>query len=52
MTADEIEALIEQRNEAKANRDFELADAIRDRLKDAGIAIQDGRDGTSWRRGA
>jgi len=42
--------LIEKRNAAKAARDFETADAIRDQLSDAGVTIQDGRDGTSWRR--
>jgi cysteinyl-tRNA synthetase len=52
MPADEIEALIEQRNAAKAERDFNRADAIRDQLRDAGVTIQDGRDGTSWRRGS
>ena len=51
MPVAEIEALIEQRNAAKAERDFERADAIRDQLRDAGVAIQDGRDGTTWRRG-
>jgi len=50
LPADEIEALIEQRNAAKAERDFERADAIRDQLKDAGVSIQDGREGTTWRR--
>jgi len=50
LEAGEIEALIERRNVAKANRDFEAADAIRKQLLDAGISIQDGRDGTSWRR--
>jgi len=50
LSADEIEALIEQRNTAKANRNFEAADAIRDQLSDAGVTIQDSRDGTSWRR--
>ncbi len=50
MPVAEIETLIEQRNAAKAERDFERADAIRDRLREAGIAIQDGRDGTTWRR--
>ncbi|NNC57344.1 MAG: cysteine--tRNA ligase [Woeseiaceae bacterium] len=52
MTADEIEALIEQRNAAKAERDFQRADAIRDQLHEAGVTIQDGRDGTTWRRGS
>ena len=46
----EIEALIEKRNAAKASRDFAAADAIRDQLSAAGITIQDGRDGTTWRR--
>ena len=35
---------------AKAEKDFELADAIRDQLAESGITIQDGRDGTTWRR--
>jgi len=51
LPADEIEALIEQRNAAKSGRDFELADSIRDKLKEAGVTIQDSREGTTWRRG-
>ncbi len=50
MSADEIEALIDKRDAAKAARDFDTADAIRDQLNTAGITIQDGREGTSWRR--
>ena len=50
LSADEIEAFIEQRNAAKVARDFEKADAIRDRLAEGGVTIQDGRDGTTWRR--
>ena len=50
LAAADIEALIEARNAAKADRDFDKADAIRDQLSDAGVTIQDGRDGTSWRR--
>jgi cysteinyl-tRNA synthetase len=50
LSADDIEALIEKRNAAKAASDYEAADAIRDQLSDAGVTIQDGRDGTSWRR--
>jgi cysteinyl-tRNA synthetase len=50
LSAGEIETLINQRNAAKAERDFELADSIRDQLNEAGITIQDGRDGTTWRR--
>lgn len=50
LSSDEIEVLIEKRIAAKKARDFEAADAIRDQLSDAGITIQDGRDGTSWRQ--
>ena len=50
MSADEIEALIQQRTQAKSGRDFETADAIRDQLAAAGVQIEDGRDGTTWRR--
>ena len=51
MPADEIEALIAKRNEARAAKDFQAADDIRDQLKDAGIIIEDGAGGTTWRRG-
>jgi cysteinyl-tRNA synthetase len=48
--ADEIEALIAKRATAKSERDFATADAIRNRLTEAGISIQDGPEGTTWRR--
>lgn len=44
----EIEALIEQRNQAKKNRDFATADKIRDDLKARGIILKDTRQGTTW----
>lgn len=50
IASDDIETLIEERNVAKRARDFARADAIRDRLQQAGVTIQDGRDGTTWRR--
>jgi cysteinyl-tRNA synthetase len=46
----EIETLIAERRDARAARDFAKADAIRDRLAAAGVAIEDGPDGTTWRR--
>ena len=49
-TADEIDALIEERIAAKANRDFERADQIRDDLEAQGVLLEDGPDGTQWRR--
>ena len=51
LSADEIEALIAKRNAARAAKDFAIADAVRDQLAAAGIRIEDGADGTSWRRG-
>ena len=51
LSANEIEALIEKRNAARAAKDFATADAVRDQLTAAGIRIEDGADGTTWRRG-
>ncbi len=50
MSAADIEALISERTKARAARDFEAADAVRDQLAAAGISIEDGDGGTSWRR--
>ena len=47
---DEIESMIAARNEARATRDFAAADTIRDELAAAGILLEDGAGGTSWRR--
>jgi cysteinyl-tRNA synthetase len=46
----EVEALIAQRNEARRNRDFAMADKIRQQLLDLGVLIEDTREGTKWRR--
>ena len=43
-----VKGLLEQRAEARANKDFATADAIRDRIKDAGIEIEDTPDGPRW----
>ena len=50
LSADDIEALIEKRNAARAGKDFATADAVRDQLAAAGIKIADGAGGTTWRR--
>ena len=47
---DDILAAIEARKIAKANKDFAEADRIRDELAANGIALEDGPDGTIWRR--
>ena len=48
--AEEIEALIAQRLEAKKAKDWAKADAIRDQLKAMGIEIKDSKEGTTWTR--
>jgi cysteinyl-tRNA synthetase len=50
VAAAEIEALIAKRNEARANKDWAAADGFRDQLTEMGITIEDGPDGTTWRR--
>lgn len=45
-----INALIEERNAARASRDFKRADAIRDELLAMGIEIKDSPQGTTWTR--
>lgn len=47
---EEILELIEKRNEARKNKDFKLADKIRDDLKDKGIVLEDTKDGVKWKR--
>jgi len=47
---EKIESLIEKRIEAKQSRDFETADAIRDELDSMDILLEDGPDGTLWRK--
>jgi cysteinyl-tRNA synthetase len=46
----EIEELIAKRTEAKKNKDWSRADAIRNELKDKGIVLEDGPNGTTWKR--
>ena len=45
-----VNALIQRRAEARSSKRFEEADAIRDALEDAGIALEDRSDGTDWVR--
>lgn len=48
ITSSEIESLINERKEAKANKDYARADEIRNSLDEKGIVLLDGKDGTSW----
>ncbi|MGP2516989.1 cysteine--tRNA ligase [Yersinia sp. 2545 StPb PI] len=45
-----IEALIKQRNDARSSKDWALADSARDQLNELGIVLEDGPQGTIWRR--
>lgn len=47
---EEIDQLIQEREEARANKDFERADAIRDELKKQGILLEDTNQGIRWKR--
>ena len=49
-TKQKIEELIKKRAEAKKEKNFELADKIREELKEMGISIQDTPDGTKWEK--
>ncbi|TFD99321.1 cysteine--tRNA ligase [Jeotgalibacillus sp. R-1-5s-1] len=51
MLDSDIDALIQQREEARKARDFATADAIRDQLKDMNIILEDTKQGIRWRRG-
>jgi cysteinyl-tRNA synthetase len=43
-----VRAELEARADARANKDFATADAIRDRLVAAGIEVADTADGQKW----
>jgi cysteinyl-tRNA synthetase len=46
----DIDALVAQRHQAKIDRNFALSDQIRDQLKDAGVVLEDSKEGTGWKR--
>ncbi len=46
-----IDALIEERNQARKNKDFNRSDDIRNQLAEAGVLLEDGAEGTTWKRG-
>ncbi|MBL1229371.1 cysteine--tRNA ligase [Enterococcus sp. BWB1-3] len=48
---DAVDQLIEERNQARKDRNFARSDEIRDLLKEQGIILEDTAQGTRWRRG-
>lgn len=48
--AQEIEALIKERNDARLAKDWARADAARDKLKAMNVELEDGPNGTTWHR--
>ena len=50
MLDDEIQKLIDERQEARHRRDFHRADEIRDELTGRGIILEDTKDGVRWKR--
>lgn len=49
LTAEAIEALIEERKQARADRNFARSDEIRDELAEKGVILLDSREGTTWK---
>jgi cysteinyl-tRNA synthetase len=50
LTDEEIGKKIDERNNARDNKDFQKADQIRDELAAQGILLDDSSDGTSWKK--
>jgi cysteinyl-tRNA synthetase len=50
MSDEEVNRLIEERNAAKKARDFARSDAIRKQLAEAGIVVEDTKEGIRWKR--
>ena len=46
----EIQALIDQRNQARIDKEYKKSDEIRDELLERGIALMDSKEGVTWRR--
>ena len=47
---EEIDQLIEERNQARKDKNFARSDEIRDQLKEQGIILEDTPQGVRWRR--
>jgi cysteinyl-tRNA synthetase len=52
ISAEEIEALIGERKQAKLDKNYSRADEVRQQLLAQGVVLEDSREGTQWRRGS
>jgi cysteinyl-tRNA synthetase len=50
ISAEDVETLIAQRQQAKLDKEYGLADEIRQSLVERGVVLEDSREGTKWRR--
>lgn len=50
LSESEVKAKIEERNNARKNKDYKLSDKIRIELEEQGVILEDSKDGTAWRR--
>jgi len=48
---EKIDALVEARGDARRSKDFALADTLRDELTAMGVSVDDGPEGSTWRKG-
>jgi cysteinyl-tRNA synthetase len=48
---EKIDALVEARGDARRSKDFALADKLRDELTAMGVSVEDGPEGSTWRKG-
>jgi cysteinyl-tRNA synthetase len=51
LSTTDVERLIAERQAARARRDWQTSDRIRESLKEQGVILEDGPMGTSWRKG-
>ena len=49
LSNEEIQSMIDQRNKARKDKDFELSDKIRDSLLEKGVVLEDTDKGTTWK---
>ncbi len=50
ISAEDIEALIAERQQAKLDKNYARADEVREQLKEQGVILEDAREGTTWKR--